>query len=170
MTVTEFAHESASRPCGACGHLGVVSELNPNNNGLLVLCPHCGSKRPWGSFQYLKQNEARRSRPPLPDGETLDSIWEKFGDRCVLCSAPKAFLIRIGMGRQVHHVAPYAEEGHRGPIVPICSHCHAVANEHQRMYWFVQRLVVGGSAEAAPGERQPARKPAEGDSVQPSLL
>ena len=170
MTVLEFAHESAILPCKSCGRVGVVSELNPNNNGLLVRCPYCGSNRPWGSLLYLKQTEVRRSRPPLPNGETLDSIWAKFGDRCVMCSAPKAFLIRIGVGRQVHHVAPYAEEEHRGPMVPICSQCHTVANERQRMYWFVQRLVGGASPAASPGDQQRARKTAEGDSVQPSLL
>jgi hypothetical protein len=48
-------------------------------------------------------------RPLLFEGETLDSIWAKYGDRCVMCSAPKAFLIALGIGRQVHHFAPYAK-------------------------------------------------------------
>lgn len=93
MTLSEFADQRTTRACDACGFIGVETELNPNNNGLLVYCPHCGSKRPWGSLLYLKQNERKRpSRPPLPDGETLDSIWAKYGDRCVICSAPKAVL------------------------------------------------------------------------------
>src|SRR5687768_2333630 len=111
MTVTEFAEERSVRPCKDCGQTPLETTLNPNNNGLLVTCPHCGSKRPWGTLLYLKQNPRKRaSRPPLPDGKTLDSIWREYGDRCVLCSAPKHFLIKLGIGRQVHHVAPYALE------------------------------------------------------------
>jgi hypothetical protein len=143
MTLTEFASIRESRACKGCGCIGVVTELNPNNNGLLVRCPHCGSNRPWGALLYLKQSTSQQAtRPPLPNGETLDSIWEKFGNRCVLCSAPKSFLKQIGIGRQVHHVAPYAEEGHRGPLVPICTHCHEVASARQRIYWFLQRVVL----------------------------
>jgi hypothetical protein len=55
---------------------------------------------------------------------------------------PKAFLLKVGIGRQAHDVAPYAEEGHRGPVVPICTHCHPVANERQRPYWFFRRVVL----------------------------
>jgi hypothetical protein len=143
MTLSDFDQQRNRRPCASCGMSGLVTQLNPNNNGLLVCCPHCGSKRPWGSLLYLKQNERKRqARPALPDGETLDSIWEKFGNRCVLCSAPKSFLLTVGIGRQVHHVAPYAEEGHCGPLVPICTPCHSVANERQRLYWFFQRVVM----------------------------
>jgi len=108
-----------------------------------VRCSHFGSKRPWGSVLYLKQNERKpAARPSLPDGETLDSIWEAFGNRCVLCSAPKSFLTALGVGRQVHHVIPYAEDGHRGPLIPVCTHCHEVANARQRVYWFLQRVLL----------------------------
>ena len=90
MTESEFVKLRPHRPCGQCGRTGVRTQLNPNNNGLLVHCPYCGSKRPWGSLLYLKQREGKRApRPPLPHGETLNSIWAKFGDRCVLCSAPE---------------------------------------------------------------------------------
>lgn len=144
MTVSEFAAQRARRPCGVCGAGAIATELNPNNNGLLVICEQCGSKRPWGSLLYLKQNEAKRKRrPPLPNGETIESIWARYGDRCVLCSAPKSFLIRVGIGRQVHHVLPFAEAEHRGPLIPICSHCHALATERQRLYWFFRRVVDG---------------------------
>jgi hypothetical protein len=142
MTVSEFASLRESRTCEDCGCLGVTTELNPNNNGLLVRCPDCGSNRPWGSVLYLKQNTQRRTRPPLPKGETLDSIWAKYGDRCVMCSAPTSFLKHVGIGRQVHHVVPFASEGHRGPLIPICVHCHELANARQRVYWFMQRAVL----------------------------
>lgn len=71
----------------------------------------------------------------------MNSIWEKFDNRCVVCGAPKDALIRFGIGRQVHHVSPYALDGHNGPLVPICTHCHAMANERQRVYWFFERVV-----------------------------
>ena len=143
MTIAEYDEQRERHSCAQCGRMGMVTELNPNNNGLQVLCPHCGSKRPWGSLLYLKQNERKRARrPPLPNGETLDSIWEKFGDRCVICSTPKAVLIKLNIGRQVHHVLPYAQEGHKGPIVPICVHCHSVVTDRQRLCWFYQRVVL----------------------------
>ena len=143
MTRAEFDVDRDVRPCRECGSTGLTTQLNPNNNGLLVRCPHCDSKRPWGSLLYLKQNEQKRTRrPPLPNGETLDDVWARYEDRCVMCSAPKHFLIALGIGRQVHHVVPYALEGHKGPVVPICSHCHAVATDRQRLHWFYRRVVL----------------------------
>lgn len=143
MSLLEFNHERLVRPCGHCHATGLIAQRNANNNGLLVYCPTCGSKRPWGSLLYLKQNErGRPTRPPLPDGATLDSIWEQYGNRCVICSAPKSVLAMLGIGRQVHHVAPYAEEGHKGPLIPICTHCHPVVTDRQRIYWFVRRVVM----------------------------
>ena len=143
MTMSEFERRRNTEPCQSCGHAGLVTQHNPNNNGLLIHCPNCGSKRPWGALLYLKQNEKQRvRRPSLPEGQTLDSIWERYGDRCVMCSAPKAALAELGIGRQIHHVAPYAQEGHKGPLVPICTHCHPVVNERQRIYWFIQNIVM----------------------------
>jgi hypothetical protein len=148
MTISEFAIQREVRPCEPCGQLGVETELNPNNNGLLVRCPHCGSNRPWGSLLYLKQNERRRARrPPLPDGVTLEGVWAQFGNRCTVCGAPKEFLQRLGIGLQVHHVAPYAQEGHRGPLVPICTHCHPTVTERQRLYWFFHRVILANVGE-----------------------
>ena len=143
MTRGEFDVRAANEPCRACGS-PVVLEDNPNNGATQVVCsnPTCRlARRPWGQVVNLKKN-IRKTRQPLPDGKTLDSVWEEFGNRCVLCSAPKNFLIKVGIGRQVHHVQPYAEEGHRGPLVPICTHCHAVANERQRLHWFYRRVVM----------------------------
>lgn len=164
MTLSEFAEQRRERACVHCGCRGVLTERNPNNNGLLVYCPDCGSKRPWGSLLYLKQNERKRPpRPPLPDGETLDSIWAKFGDRCVVCSAPKSGLLRLGIGRHVHHVVPYAQEGHTGPLVPICTLCHGVATDRQRLYWFMQNVVMKSNdddGEVGDGPRRLAEKTA----------
>jgi len=151
MTLAEFATERETRPCVECGSTGLSTELNPNNNGLQVVCPSCSSRRPWGTLLYLKQNERRRTRPPLPEGESLDSIWERFDNRCVVCSAPKAFLERLGIGRQVHHVAPYAQEEHCGPLVSICTHCHETATQRQRVFWYFQRVIAADENSRAKG-------------------
>jgi len=142
MTVSEFGQLREVRPCGGCGRTSLETELNPNNNGLLVVCSHCGSKRPWGKLLYLKQSDGSRRRPPLPEGATLDSIWQKYDNRCLMCGAPKSALVELGIGRQVHHVIPYALEGHKGPLIPICTHCHPLVTERQRVYWFYQRVVL----------------------------
>ena len=141
MTPAEFTEQQTTRRCNGCGNIGVVTELNPNNNGLLVKCSACGSNRPWGSLLYLKQNERKRAgRPPLPDGETLDSIWEKFDNRCVMCGAPKSALATLGIGRQVHHVIPYAAAGHGGAYLSatVTLWSPSVAC----LYWFYQRVVM----------------------------
>ena len=151
VTRAEFAEQQKARPCNGCGNIGVVTELNPNNNGLLVRCSACGSNRPWGSLLYLKQNERKRAaRPPLPDGETLNSIWDKYDNRCLMCGAPKSALAELGIGRQVHHVIPYAAEGHKGPLIPICTHCHPLVTERQRVYWFYQRVVLKVQGSSGP--------------------
>jgi hypothetical protein len=159
MTTYEFAAERDLRPCDGCGKTGVVTELNPNNNGLLVVCANCGSKRPWGSLLYLKQN-SRTKRKPLPDGETLDSVWAKWGDICFVCGAPKYVLAMLGIGRQVHHVLPYAKHGHQGPRVPVCTLCHPAVTERQRLYWFMTRLVAKRAEE---DDESPTAQPEEHD-------
>ncbi len=162
MTLSQFPEQRNVRACQHCGNSGATTELNANNNGLLVRCSHCGSNRPWGSLLYLKQNEHRRPRrPSLPNGQSLDSIWEKFDNRCFVCSAPKAVLAKLGIGRQVHHVAPYSQEGHRGPLVPICTHCHPVVTDRQRIFWFIQRLVLGDEHDDRAGTHVDAAASAE---------
>ena len=157
MTLDEFERERNARPCKACGATGLATRRNPNNNGLQVFCPHCQTGCPWGSLLYLKQTERRSARPPLLAGETLDSIWERFGNRCVICSAPKTALASFGIGRQVHHVLPYAQYRHQGPLIPICTHCHPVVTDRQRIYWFLQRVVMKSLQESGPGDSDGTR-------------
>src|SRR5687767_13592946 len=69
----------ANDPCRACGST-VVLEDNPNNGATQVVCSNSTCKlarRPWGLVINIKKT-ARKTRPPLPHGEALDSIWEKF--------------------------------------------------------------------------------------------
>jgi len=137
----------------------VTLEENPNNGATQVVCSASGcrlARRPWGLVVNIKKS-TRKTRKPLPDGETLDTVWTRFGDRCVVCSAPKDFLLQVGIGRQVHHVVPYAEDGHRGPLVPICTHCHEVANERQRLHWFFRRVVMQGKAASDVSEGETTR-------------
>jgi hypothetical protein len=136
-----------------------VLEDNPNNGATQVVCSSrtCRlSRRPWGQVVNVKKT-TRKTRKPLPNGETLDSIWEKWGDVCFVCGAPKDALARLGIGRQIHHVLPHATHGHEGPLMPICTHCHPLANERQRLYWFMTRLV--GKADG--GEKTDAHDPGE---------
>lgn len=155
MTRAEF-DARASEPCQACG-CEVALEDNPNNGATQVVCSSgiCRlARRPWGQVVNIKKR-ARKTRKPLPNGETLDSIWAKWGDICFLCGAPKAGLALIGIGRQVHHVLPHAQNGHQGPLVPICTQCHPVVNERQRLYWFMVRLAGKGSAANEAVEERP---------------
>ena len=140
MTRTEYDSIAAERPCEHCG-LVVALEHNRNNNAIQVICKSCGSRRPWGRVINLKQT-TKRIRKPLPDGETLDSVWEKWGNVCFACGAPQSALATLGIGRQVHHVLPHAQHGHEGPLVPVCTFCHPVLTERQRLYWFIQRHVL----------------------------
>ena len=41
-------------------------------------------------------------------------------------------MAHLGIGRQRHHVRPYAEYGHAGPLVPICSNCHELVTWLQK--------------------------------------
>jgi hypothetical protein len=38
MTLSEFNTDRSTRPCIRCGCVGLDTQLNPNNNGLLVIC------------------------------------------------------------------------------------------------------------------------------------
>lgn len=130
MTLQEFdALGKYNKPCIHCGRLGMARELNEHNQARVV-CPHCGSKTAWGSFN-LKQN-GRTNRTPYPFDEGLDEVWARFDNRCVLCSRTKDELAEQRVGRQRQHVAPYAQNGHQGPIVPICARCHTIGTVLQK--------------------------------------
>ena len=141
MTVDEFNATASELPCRQCRQVGLEAAHNPNNNGLLVVCPHCGGKRPLGASHYLKQNTSKKRRPPAP--HALNEVWELFGNVCAMCGAPRSALEVLGIGRQAHHVMPYAQHGHRGPLIPLCSHCHDTATARQRVFWWWHRRLEG---------------------------
>src|SRR5574341_2474781 len=103
MTLLEFEQERNIRPCSRCNSLGVDVRHNPNNNGLQVVCPACGSRSPWGVTVFLKQT-TRKRRPPLPGGKTLDDVWFEFGDHCLSCGQSRETLRQMRIGRHAHHV------------------------------------------------------------------
>lgn len=159
MTVEEFLMQQADLVCRACRLRGVLRyERNYNNNALQVVCP-CGSRSPLATVTNLKQN-TRRQRKDYPMGESPDEVWAKWGQRCFFCTMPRELLERMGIGRSVHHVNPYSEEQqHRGPTVPLCVSCHAIANERQRLYWFIQRTLAHVDVESVPPGRLGVSRP-----------
>jgi hypothetical protein len=169
MTVQEFdATGKYERPCLHCRRLGMARELNEHNQQRVV-CPHCGSKTAWGSFN-LKQN-GRTTRRPYPLGESLDEVWARFDDRCVLCSRTKDELAEQRVGRHRQHVAPYAAHEHQGPIVPICARCHTIGTVLQKDAEIMRAFVRFSRTHAEPisdrGTGVPASRLSP-DSVPPS--
>ncbi len=81
ITAEEFLAQKAALACGDCGHVGLNERLNPNNRGFQVLCPACGSRQPLG-VPFLKQREPQTRRPLTRSGESLDDLWNAWGNRC----------------------------------------------------------------------------------------
>jgi ribosomal protein S14 len=142
MTTEDFERDCSTLTCRTCFSVGRLKiEHNPNNNARQVICP-CGDRRPLGLVTNLRltKNKAARRKEYL-DGESLDEVWARFSDRCVVCSAPKDVLIKLGIGRQRQHVMEYAKHGHEGPLVPMCVPCHENATQRQKLFWFFARRV-----------------------------
>ena len=119
-------------------------------------------------WTYLWKVASRPGRPaaklaynPETPRLAVEGGTHKDADCCIISSASKEVLVTLGVGRQVHHVLPYAQEGHRGPIVPICTHCHPVVTDRQRIYWFYRRVVLqSAAAEDADDLAMPDETPA----------
>lgn len=141
MTREEFAQEEDA-PCQQCGSR-VALEHNPNNNAIQVVCSNrmCSKDRlPWGRVINIKQNNKKR-RADYPAGNDLDEVWARHGDVCFMCSITKEECEMQGVGRQRHHVLEYAKTGHQGPIYPICSQCHPIATNLQRIRAFIRKTI-----------------------------
>jgi hypothetical protein len=142
-------------PCQGCG-APVHLVPNPNNGALSVRCTSATCRRPftpWGGIPInIKQTTTKR-RQEYPMGESLDDVWARFGNTCVVCSAPKDVLNRLGIGRQRQHVLEYAQHGHQGPLVPMCVPCHENATQRQKLFWFWYRRIEadGGGAVSGSG-------------------
>ena len=132
MTHTEFKQLEREKPCRQCHQLGVALRVNPNNGGQQVVCPQCGSGNPWGGGLFVSR-KPRNKRERLPKNMSMANVWERYENRCVVCSRSKAELKANGVGQQRHHVLPHAQHGHNGPIVPICTQCHSFVTTLQRV-------------------------------------
>lgn len=172
MTVEEFREQQQDLRCADCRVRGVLLiERNANNNAMQVICPSCGSRKPLGMVVNLKQGTKRR-RKDYPDGDSLDEVWTRFDDRCVVCSTPKHLLLTLGIGRQRQHVLPYAKFGHQGALVPMCTPCHENATQRQKLMWFFLRQFglnvdeqIPASGDGLPGDGvSPDPVPAEGQT------
>lgn len=134
LNVAEFEQQADSLRCQQCKRAGLRTdrtEPNPNNGGVQVVCPHCGSRRPLGPVTFLKQNHRKR-RDPIPGEPSVEEIWATWGGRCAVCGLPSDTLRDHGIGRQRHHAWPYAEHGHNGPLLPVCVLCHRVVTALQQ--------------------------------------
>lgn len=131
MTRDEFTARN-HEPCLKC-----VSRVrlvyNPNNNAHQVLCSHCETRTPWGQVMFVKYTEKPGTRrKEYQAGQELDTVWERFGHVCAVCSLSTQVLISLGVGRTRHHVAEYAKTGHDGVIIPLCTNCKPFVDARQR--------------------------------------
>jgi len=170
MTVQEFDAGGNATPCRDCSRPGMMRRHVINGNQERVVCPHCGSGKPWGSIVNLKHN-GRPTRKGTPFGEDLEDVWARFDNRCVVCSRTKDELTELGVSRERQHVAPYASHEHRGPLVPICTRCHQIATVLQKDAAVMRGFIRQSRTHAEPlSDRRPAVSDARlsPDPVRPS--
>lgn len=145
LTLEDFHDLQTELVCCACGVMGKLATAHlSTNNSIRVDCSSCGKQHALGHVLFLKQT-TKKTRKEYPFGESLDDVWERFDDVCVVCGAPKAFLDRLGIKRERHHILDYATHGHEGPLVPMCGPCHTNTTERQKQFWFWFRRT--GTAE-----------------------
>lgn len=138
LTVEEFEARKTELVCRVCRQRRLTDQHITTNNARQVVC-QCGCRDPLGRIIYLKQTK-RQTRREYP--ETLDEVWAKYGDVCIVCSSPKSFIDAIGQRRERHHVMPYANHEHAGPLVPMCGWCHTNATERQRLMGFWRNRIA----------------------------
>jgi hypothetical protein len=136
MTVQEFTDTSHTLTCRDCQSTGLSTQHNPNNNSLLVVCPHCLSKRPLSPLLVnLRQdkNAKKARRSDYPPDQGLYDVWERFGHRCAMCCLEEADLLLLGIGRTRHHVTDnFKNSGHDCQIIPLCTGCKTLVDHRQR--------------------------------------
>lgn len=61
-SVHDFEREGQKYPCKRCREKGHVSTFHePNNNGIGLVCNHCGQKHPFPGVMWLRQGDPRKS-------------------------------------------------------------------------------------------------------------
>ncbi len=123
-TLQAFLSAMGTLACRHCGHIGLESEHNTNNNGVRPRCPQCGSVSPLSGVQWLKQNRSEGRKLKRPSGDpTPSEVWEANGGCCAYCGKTREECERYGVGITVQHVKPFADGGDRGPLAPFCARC-----------------------------------------------
>lgn len=136
LSVEEFNACRQSLVCCVCGHTGnLQAHLVSTNGGLRVDCTDCGKQHALGRVLFLKQTTKKTRKEYGPD-DSLDDVWERFDNVCVVCGAPKWFLDREGIKRDRHHILEYVVHQHAGQLVPMCGPCHTNTTERQKLFWF----------------------------------
>lgn len=137
MTVEEFEEQKDTLACRHCGHIGLQSIWNANNNSIRPVCGACGKRYPLldpatgVAIQYLRQRSAasRRLRR-LPGEPTGPDVWEANGNHCAYCGKTREECVQYGIGLTAQHIIP-CECSHcrdldlsvSSPLVPFCSRC-----------------------------------------------
>jgi len=126
MNIAEFEAIRLTAACGRCGHVGLGTEYNRNNNGIRPICPECGSGQPIPGVMWLGQDKQRRLKRPPGDPAGPD-VWAWNGEHCAFCGITRAEAETLGLGLTAQHVVPYActhcPEAVESPLVPFCSRC-----------------------------------------------
>ncbi len=146
ITLDNYTERLREFSCPMCARSGAFFQTfrNSNNNGVGLVCP-CGRQHPASKLgiYWLRQGE-HGQRPK--SHERLADTWARGGERCWHCGAPRDWLEAHGVGRHQHHAHPYVEEGHVGPLIPLCATCHEHASAQYRL---MRRLVEAWRASRA---------------------
>ena len=158
LTLSEFEASRRSLSCRHCRTVGeLVTEQNPNNRGLQVVCLTCRRFDPIGDTPFLRKNGPRTQRPASRLGESLDEVWATWAHRCVGCGTSTAVLQRLGIGRHRQHAPPLATVDHdvtRTTLVPLCALCHEHVTANQRaIQALVSQLASVLGVKTEPGDR-----------------
>jgi hypothetical protein len=150
MTAEDFLRQQESHACAACGRVGVAGiRTDPNNGGLYIYCDSCGATKHkcWPNAPaYLKQN-TRTQRKDCP--QTVNEVWEQWGNRCIACGQSALILRTLGFGQQRHHADPFVDHGHNGLILPICTNCHPVITALQASMRTMAKFLDNASGTAS---------------------
>lgn len=140
MTKQEFDELQPTLACRHCGESGRLSTgINRNNNGMFVKCL-CGWPNPLEGVFFLGQKPRAKTAKRAAQDETMDEVWERFGNRCSCCGTHIADLDRLLIGRHKDHEPPLASVDDESQcfLVPMCSWCHELHTGSQRA---VRRVI-----------------------------
>jgi len=126
-------HQVACRYCGCIGDFELFDE--PANNGVGLLCHHCGNRHPLmdEKIQWLRGDTRRRAND-------IARVMQQCGTFCYGCGQSYEKLSNFRIGFHVHHTRPFADHGEQYPKIPMCSVCHEINSATQR---FMRRLMDG---------------------------